>query len=338
LESGAIDLILSDAFLSNIDLKLDESQVQTSIDTKLAGYQAKLISNSTDGRNLLRPDGVTLLALEEEQFIKITPTFALINNVPTNFRLKIGITNEFANQVIDATNNIATLQTNLLGILTPSTLNITSDTWPQITLKSNSNTDYIPCEITFDRQILNTVLKATIGVAGDTARGAYWWAGGEDRINISCTTGTVKIRSMLTSPVIQSDTIRANTANEITIDDNMIINNNLTVNGTITASNSNPFWTAGRFSGSNLNKVDSVGRYDFNVERVSGFAAGVYRITFTTAHAKGGSYITNATASAVQCGVMNDAGYTPTAAAVIVYSRANTGALVDSEMNFMVLA
>jgi hypothetical protein len=118
-ETGAIDLILSDAFLSNIDLKLDESQVQTSIDTRLAGYQAKLISNSTDGRNLLRPDGITMLAIQEDQFIKITPMFSLINNIPTNFRLVIGLTNEFAHEVLDATSNIATLQTQIANIPSP---------------------------------------------------------------------------------------------------------------------------------------------------------------------------------------------------------------------------
>jgi hypothetical protein len=128
-ETGAIDLILSDAFLSNIDLKLDESQVQTMLETQVqtivetsintAGYQPKLISNSTTGRNLLRPDGITLLAIDEGQFIKITPTFAFINNVPSDFHLVIGLTNDCANQIINATSNIATLQTQIAAIQNP---------------------------------------------------------------------------------------------------------------------------------------------------------------------------------------------------------------------------
>jgi hypothetical protein len=121
--TGNIELKLSSALTDQIDLKLDESQVQTmletSIDTRLAGYQPKLISNSTDGRNLLRPDGITMLAIEEDQFIKITPTFSILNNVPTNFRLMIGLTNDFANQVLNATNNITTLQTQILNIQSP---------------------------------------------------------------------------------------------------------------------------------------------------------------------------------------------------------------------------
>jgi hypothetical protein len=121
--TGNIELKLSSALTDQIDLKLDESQVQTmfetSIDTRLAGYQPKLISNSSDGRNLLRPDGITMLAIEEDQFIKITPTFSILNNIATNFRLKIGITNDFANQVLNATNNITTLQTQIANIPSP---------------------------------------------------------------------------------------------------------------------------------------------------------------------------------------------------------------------------
>jgi hypothetical protein len=98
-----------------------------------------------------------------------------------------------------------------------------------------------------------------------------------------------------------------------------------------------PFWCAGRFSGSNLSKVGSSGRVSFDVERGSGFAAGVYKITCLT-HPRGSNHITNATASAVQCGVMNDPNYTPTSTTVHLFARAATGVLADCEMNFMILA
>jgi hypothetical protein len=148
--------------------------------------------------------------------------------------------------------------------------------------------------------------------------------------------GVVSAPYYITTPEVVAAEIRASTADQVTVNDSVIITGNLTVEGTFYAENSNPFWAAGRFNGTSLFKKDSAGRSDFNVERVSGFAAGVYRISFNS-HPKGGDYITNATASAVQCGVMNDPGYTPNATEVIVYSRANTGALVDSEMNFMIL-
>jgi hypothetical protein len=87
--------------------------------TALAAYQEKLISNSTDGRNLLRPDGVTLLAIEEGQFINVTPIFSILDDAPINFRLQIAVTNEFANQVIDNSSDIATLQTQIAEIPSP---------------------------------------------------------------------------------------------------------------------------------------------------------------------------------------------------------------------------
>jgi hypothetical protein len=212
-----------------------------------------------------------------------------------------------------------------------------------------------------------------MGVAGDLTRGAFWWAGGEDRINIDCETGKVKIKNALETPALKADiiqglstttlriednvvitgnltlqgdtvgplimvdTIKASTADHLTIDESVLIGGGLTVIGTIEAENSNPFWVAGRFTGGSLSKLDSAGRSDYNVDRVAGFPVGVYRISFNS-HAKGRSYITNATGSAVQCGVMNDPGYIPTATEVIIFARANTGALVDCEMNFIILA
>jgi hypothetical protein len=110
-ETGAIDLILDSDFIANIDAKANT--------TDLAAYQPMLIDSSDEGRNLLRSDGVTLLAIEEGQFMKITPEFSIRGSTPVNFRLKIGITNEFANQVIDATSNIATLQTQIANIQSP---------------------------------------------------------------------------------------------------------------------------------------------------------------------------------------------------------------------------
>jgi hypothetical protein len=144
-------------------------------------------------------------------------------------------------------------------------------------------------------------------------------------------------KNSIEGPIMAADIIRATTAEAITVEDNMIITGNLTIQGTMFAENSNPFWAAGRFSGGTLNKIVSSGIYDFNVDRVAGFAAGVYRLSFNT-HPRGANYITNASASAVQCGVMADPGYVPTPTEVIVFSRSATGALGDSEMKFMVLA
>jgi hypothetical protein len=110
-----LELSLSSVFTDSVNTKINETQVLA----LLADYQPMLIAPSDEGRNLLRPDGITLLAIEEGQFMNITPEFSIRGNTPVNFRLKIGITNEFANQVIDATSNIATLQTQIADIQSP---------------------------------------------------------------------------------------------------------------------------------------------------------------------------------------------------------------------------
>jgi hypothetical protein len=79
------------------------------------------------------------------------------------------------------------------GILSPSKVDIITDAWGQISIKSNSDTANLPSDITLNRQIKKQFLVSAMGVSGDTARGAYWWAGGTDRININCETGIVNV-------------------------------------------------------------------------------------------------------------------------------------------------
>ena len=102
-------------------------------------------------------------------------------------------------------------------------------------------------------------------MTGNTTQGAFWWAGGADRVNINCEAGNVRRSISLDTPALASDSIRGLTAEAITIEDNVAITGNLTVNGNISASISNPFWAAGRFNGSTLNIVASSDRSNFNV-------------------------------------------------------------------------
>jgi hypothetical protein len=308
-ESGKIELMLSSDFTDLVNAKPSEEQVRTLV----SAYDPYVLECPLEkGRSLVTGEYVIIMDMSDGESLNAKADKAALNLLEANTILRLG------------------------GYLTPNKIYILSDVFPQMIIRNISEAT-VPCEIAFNRQINNEFLASAFGRSGNTTRGAYWWAGGTDRIRIDCETGSAKIKNGIEGPIMAADSIRATTAEEITVEDNMIITGNLTVQGTMFAENSNPFWAAGRFSGGTLNKIVSSGIYDFNVERVAGFAAGVYRLSFN-AHPRGANYITNATASAIQCGVMGDSGYTPTSTEVILFSKSASGVLTDSEMNFMVLA
>jgi hypothetical protein len=61
-------------------------------------------------------------------------------------------------------------------------------------------------------------------------------------------TGVVNIPIYLATTSTMAGMLRAQVADQITIDDNVIITGNLAVIGTMTASKSKPFWIAGKVS------------------------------------------------------------------------------------------
>ena len=192
-------------------------------------------------------------------------------------RNEISLTETFltsVNNKRDATQVDAQIVSKLAGAITPSKIEITNAVWPQIKVNNTSTTND-PCEIMFSRQSRNTYLACSMGVSGDTARGAFWWAGGSDRININCETGLVKINVALETPVIQSNIIKGLSTTTLRIEDNVVITGNATINGTITASNSNPFWIAGKVAASGASSA-TLGRYSFSSSKV---ATGQYTIT-----------------------------------------------------------
>jgi hypothetical protein len=52
-----------------------------------------------------------------------------------------------------------------------------------------------------------------------------------------------------------------------------------------------PFWVAGEVDGNSLQILASSGRYSFQLERVSGYSQGVYRIRWTPPHPNGEHYV-----------------------------------------------
>jgi hypothetical protein len=122
--TGAYDLILSSEFTDMVNGKASTAS--------LTAYQPKLISNSSEGRNLLMDDGKTVFAIDEGQNIKITPTFSILSGAASNFRLQIKVTDAFTTQVNTNTTDIETLQT--------TKLNTTSTTsWDNLTGQLNLN-------------------------------------------------------------------------------------------------------------------------------------------------------------------------------------------------------
>ena len=105
--------------------------------------------------------------------------------------------------------------------------------WPGVLIKNNNDTDYVPAEITFNRQHKHESLLAAFGVSGIPARGAYWYAGGTDRITINCETGLVKIIAGLETPVVATNEILGFTAAQITLRDNVLITGNLVCEGVV---------------------------------------------------------------------------------------------------------
>jgi hypothetical protein len=81
---------------------------------------------------------------------------------------------------------------------------------------------------------------------------------------------------------VETNTVRANGASQVSVDADLVVYGNVTINGSLI--NYNPFWVSGRVAGSNLAILKSNGEYGFTVSRPAGaeFATGVYKITFNT--------------------------------------------------------
>ena len=69
-----------------------------------------------------------------------------------------------------------------------------------------------------------------MGVSGNMERGAFRWAGGDNRLNTKCQAGVVNINDAITAHVIHTNVIRGSTAAEVTIQDNVVITCISTVN------------------------------------------------------------------------------------------------------------
>ena len=105
-------------------------------------------------------------------------------------------------------------------------------------------------------------------------------------------TGTITTDYKIRTPLLMTDTIRGNGANQITIDDNVIITGNFVLNGSF---NYKHFWVAGNIDGSNLIISGSKGRYPFTISRPAGYSVRVYYINCGTNPCSDANYVINIT-------------------------------------------
>ena len=153
--------------------------------------------------------------------------------------------------------------------------------------------------------------------------------------NIS-NTGATTVDYRLITPLLYAITIKASNATVITLQDDVNITGNLVVDGTITASNSKPFWVAGKVNGANLTTLSTMGRYGFTVSRAATFAAGVYYIDFNTDYSNANYIISLTNEASGWCKVWDIT--RPTAAGFYIVSYNASNVLQDSIFHFSVIA
>ena len=136
--------------------------------------------------------------------------------------------------------------------------------------------------------------------------------------------------------MVQTNTIVAYGADEITFDDNVLISGNLNITGHISAKNINPFWTGGKVNGTNLGVLSVVGRYGYTVTRSTTYPIGVYYIKFNTEHSNANNVISLTTQATGFCRVWD--GNIPTAAGLYDVTSTINNILTDLKCYFPVIA
>jgi hypothetical protein len=284
--------------------------------------------------------------------------------------------NLIAKASVASVSTLATsIDTRLAGVLAPSKIDVVGDDWSQIKIQSNSADLGIPSEIAFNRENKSQWLKSAMGVAGDLTRGAFWWVGGEDRLNINCETGVVRLKNGLQVSSIKTDIIESlTTGYSVRIEDRLVVGDSvslesyLTVNGAFACLGDSAFSGNVRITGDLIGDVRLTGNlivdgtttfegrmynvfwlaikcnWDGTVLTSTGRHQGTvnkfsadtgYDITFP-AHPFGANYIVVATANEFTCFIRNQ---TSTSVRVHTRSATNTAATTaNGDFNVMILA
>jgi hypothetical protein len=128
---------------------------------------------------------------------------------------------------------------------------------------------------------------------------------------------------------VETHNVRSNGASQATIDDNLVVTGNVTINGSLI--NYNPFWVAGKVD-PNAVVLVSKGKVGFTVTRT---ATGNYRVDFNSAHPNGSNYVISIASDATNYWL--DISST-TSSSFLVALRASNFAAQNSTLHFTILA
>ena len=115
----------------------------------------------------------------------------------------------------------------------------------------------------------------------------------------------------------------------------LAITGNLTVSGDVTMPN---YLFCAGYIGAPGTKITSTGRVSYTVARTSGYATGVWTITFASAHPLGANYIVNFSAQGGNSWISPGSGAPPSTSFKCATYQMATTTLIDIPFYFMVLA
>ena len=127
----------------------------------------------------------------------------------------------------------------------------------------------------------------------------------------------------------RTNTVRANGASQVTVNDNLVVTGNVTINGSLI--NYKPFWIAGMVH-LNANVVVTRGQVTFTCTRE---AAGNYRVTFATTHPNGANYIIELTDTAPASNYWVDS---VTSSSFLAVMRNSSFAAINAAFHITILA
>jgi hypothetical protein len=272
---------------------IDSSYSNTEVNTALALKQDKLKNDSTIGYSVLGPDGKTVYSLEASDGIYLTPTFTMVNNNPSNYRIQIKVDELYTAQAQTyarsaAAAAVASIPTGTAETSGALTVNGTwSNTAGQINLTSAATGNYIawnlvglgPPRITTRSPGTKLVLypgmatgQVDYAIGIDQANGGVLWS------SVASTSAQHRWYCATTQVMNVNTTGLQMPAASTIAAANITVSGNLTVTGTITNAGivSTPFWIAGKVNALGTVVTRRQGRYPFTCMRNS---AGYFTIS-----------------------------------------------------------
>jgi len=135
--------------------------------------------------------------------------------------------------------------------------------------------------------------------------------------------------------VLKSDTLRPSVNPGVTVESDLHVIGMVSYGALLS-----PFWAAGKVDCTNMQVLSSIGRHPFTITRVSGFSAGIFKVTFGVPHPAAGHYIVASliTQERTFNYVREGAASLPTANSFEIVCFSSGNALTNPILHFTVLA